>query len=276
MALIQKQIYADLVREKFDGKVKILNLANDLGNLDGMGAGESISFPKWSLIGSPTEMAKGDAISTEELAQTESFAQIKQIGKGVVVYDATNKTSLGNQLTEGATQTAMVMARKLDDDLIAEAKTSPFQATCAGATALTSAEIETALLNYGEDRDIEEFAGIVINSLLIPSFYAMNEFTDATNTTAMAGNGLIRNGLLGYYRGIPVFISDKGTYDSTTSECVTLVIKNGSLGYKMAKELDIELDREAKYKRTNIFADMMYAVKLVKDDGVVVIKSTNV
>ncbi len=276
MALIQKQIYADLVREKFDGKVKILNLSNDLGNLDGMGAGESISFPKWSLIGNPTEMAKGDAISTEELAQTETFASIKQIGKGVVVYDSSNQTSLGNQLTEGATQTAIVMARKLDDDLIAEAKTSAFQATCSSATALTSAEIETAMLNYGEERDVEEFAGIVINSLLIPSFYAMNEFTDATNTTAMAGNGIIRNGLLGFYRGIPVFISDKGTHDGNANECVTLIIKKGSLGYKMAKELDVELEREAKYKRTNIYADMMYAVKLIKDDGVVVIKSTNV
>ncbi|WP_026893787.1 hypothetical protein [Clostridiisalibacter paucivorans] len=275
MALIQRDIYAQLTREKFEGKVKVLNLARPLGDLEGMGQGEKIAFPKWGLIGQPTEMTKGDAISTEEMQQTESYATIKQVGKGVMVYDSSNKTNLGNQLDEGATQTGLVMARKLDDDLIAEAKTTPLQTTCADPKAITNAEIETGMLNYGDERDIEEFAGIVVNSLLIPSFYAMNEFTDAQNTTTMQNNGLIRNGLLGFYRGIPVYISDKGTYDSTAGECITLIIKKGSLGYKMAKNLDIELDREAKYKRTNVFADMMYAVKLVKDDGVVCIKSTN-
>ncbi|NBI06629.1 hypothetical protein [Senegalia massiliensis] len=276
MTLIKKDIYAGLVREKFDGKVKILQLADDMGNLEGMGQGEKITFPKWSLIGDPNEMAKGDQISTEELQQTEQSVLIKQVGKGVRCYDSSNKTSIGNQLEEGASQTSIVMARKLDADLIEVAKTTPFQATCSSPNAITSGEIESALLNYGDERDIDEFSGIVVNSLLIPSFYAMPEFTDAQNTTTVSGNGLIRNGLLGYYRGIPVFVTDKGTYDSTNNECITFVIKKRSLGYKFAKDLDIELEREASYKRTNIYADMMYAVALVKDDGVVVIKSTNV
>lgn len=273
MAFIKATIYADMVREKFDSKVKVLNLATDLGKLENVGNGDTISFPKWSLIGDATEMVKGTPLITEELQSTEQTVKVKQIGKAVRVYDSENLTSLGNQVDEGANQTAMVMARKLDNDLIVNLKNAPFQSPVADGKKITSVEIETSLLNFGDERDIEEFAGIVVNSLLIPSFYAMPEFTDATNTTTVAGNGLITNGLLGFYRGIPVFISDKGTFDDTTQSCVTFIIKKGALGYMMAKDLDIELEREAKLKATDVVADMIYATALVKDDGVVVLKA---
>ena len=272
MAFIKATIYADMVREKFEGKVKVLNLATDLGKLENVGRGDTISFPKWSLIGDASEMTKGTPLETEELQSTEQTVKVKQIGKAVRVYDSENVTSLGNQVDEGATQTATVMARKLDNDLIANLKDAPFQSPVADGKKITSAEIETSLLHFQDERDIDLFSGIVINSLLIPSFYAMPEFTDATNTTTVAGNGLITNGLLGFYRGIPVFISDKGTFDDTTQGCVTFIIKKGALGYMLAKDLDIELEREAKLKATDIVADMIYATALVKDDGVVVLR----
>ena len=272
MAFIKATIYADMVREKFEGKVKVLNLATDLGKLENVGRGDTISFPKWSLIGDASEMTKGTPLATEELQSTEQTVKVKQIGKAVRVYDSENVTSLGNQVDEGATQTATVMARKLDNDLIANLKDAPFQSPVADGKKITSAEIETSLLHFQDERDIDLFSGIVINSLLIPSFYAMPEFTDATNTTTVAGNGLITNGLLGFYRGIPVFISDKGTFDDTTQGCVTFIIKKGALGYMLAKDLDIELEREAKLKATDIVADMIYATALVKDDGVVVLR----
>lgn len=275
MAFIKQTIYADLVREKFEGKVKVLNLASDLGKLENVGRGDTISFPKWSLIGDATEMTKGTPLTTEELAQTEQTVKVKQIGKAVRVYDSENLTSMGNQIDEGANQTAMVMARKIDADLITDMLASPFQATTATAKAITSAEIETALLNFGDDRDIDSFAGIVINSLLIPSFYAMVEFTDATNTTVTAQNGLIRNGLLGFYRGIAVYVSDKGTYDTTLNECISFIVKNGAIGYMFAKNIDVELEREAKLKATDVVTDAIYATALIKSDGVVVLKSTN-
>ena len=276
MAFIKEKIYADMVREKFEGKVKVLNLATDLGKLENVGNGDTISFPKWSLIGDATEMVKGTPLTTEELQSTEQTVKVKQVGKAVRVYDSENLTSLGNQVDEGANQTAMVMARKIDTDLLANAKLAPFQSPVADGKKITSAEIETAMLNFGDERDIDLFSngGIVINSLLIPSFYAMPEFTDANNTTTMAGNGLIRNGLLGFYRGIPVYISDKETFDDVTQTCITLIIKNGALGYMFAKDLDVELEREAKLKATDVVADAIYATALVKEDGVVVMKYT--
>ena len=275
MALIKPEVYASMTKEKFDGKVKILQLASDLGAIPEFAShGETINFPKWSLIGDVTEMTKGVALVPEELAQTQSTATVKQVGKAVRVFDSENLTAIGNQMDEGARQTGMVMARKLDSDLITEMLTSDLKSATAGTTAVTATELDAALQMYGDERDIDEFAGIVVNSLLIPSFMNMNEFVDANNTTVAAINGLVRNGLLGFFRGIPVYVSDKGTYDSTASECVSFIIKKNSIGYKMKKNLDVELEREAKLKATDIVADMMYAVKLIADDGVVIVRKT--
>ena len=40
------------------------------------------------------------------------------------------------------------------------------------------------------------------------------------------------------------------------------------------RDINTEEEREASYKRTTIFSDMIYAVKLLADDGVVVVRKT--
>jgi hypothetical protein len=276
MSFIKPQVYAGMVREKFDSKVKVLQLAKNVGEIDGFrSVGETILFPQWSLAtNKPVELTKGEVITTEELKQTSSTATIKQVAHGFLVYDIENKTALGNQIEEGASQQAQLFARKLDEDLITEAKTSTLVSPTANAKAITETELDTANMLFGDDLDVDTYAGIVVHSYLVPSFYSMESFTSAINTTSTANNGIVRNGLLGYFRGIPVFIANHGTYDDNAGECVSFIIKKNALGYMMKKDLNIELKREPEYKRTGIFTDMIYATKLLSDDGVVVIRKT--
>lgn len=127
---------------------------------------------------------------------------------------------------------------------------------------------------FGDEIDTEEFNGIVINSRLVGSMYAMPEFVNTGLTYTKEGNGIVKNGCIGLWRGIPVYVADHGTYDTTKKECITYIIKNGALGYKMKRDLNIELDRQAKSKATDVVTDMIYATKLLKDDGLVVIRKT--
>lgn len=276
MSFIKPEVYAQLVTEKFKGRVKVMQLAQDLGEIDGFKeVGETIVFPKWKLINLPTEMTKGTALVPEELGQESSTATIKQVGKAIRVYDSENLTALGNQVDQGVSQTSTVFARKLDDDLVAEMKKAPFKSTImAEGNQITDLDLQNAMLNFGDDRDVESFAGIIINSLLINSFYKMPNFVSKDNHLSVEGNGIQHNGLLGYYNGIPVFVSDKSTYDEVKKECITFIIKKGALGYKMKREMNVETDREVLTKSTLIATDMIYAVKLIADDGVVVIKKT--
>ena len=275
MALIKPEVYAPLVREKFEGQIKIAKMAMDLGILTNTTVGETVTFPKWKLGSDAEEVVKGTPIGTESLEQTSTQATIKQVApKGKLIYDIDNITALGNAVNEAATQDGLLIARKLDKDLIAEALTSPLKSATATANTITGAEMLTAFTLYGDERDTSDFAGIVINSLLLPSFIAMPEFTSAEKTYTANGNGIVENGIVGYFLGVPVTMSDKGTYDSVAKECITFIIKKNSLGYMNKRDINTEVERNASLKANTVFSDMIYAVKLVADDGVVIVRKT--
>lgn len=277
MAFIKPEIYADIVMEKIKGKVVVANLAMDLGVLSG-DVGETVSFPYFEYLGDATELTKGEGIEEQELSQKETKATIKQIAaKGVVVYDVENKTALGNQVENGALQQGIAIARKIDSDLIEECKKTTLKFSTAQENVITAYEVNQALCLFGEEQDTDEMGAIVINSMLASSFYAMEEFVDVAktyNSRTGVENGIVKNGVIGYFRGIPVMLSDKGTLDST--ECVSFIIKKGALAkmFKNAKVADVEVERQAKYKRTAIYTDAIYAVKMVNENGVVMMRKT--
>lgn len=275
MALIKPEIYAPLVREKFEGKIRVAKMATNLGYLAGTTQGDTIRFPKYKLIGDATELTKGQAIPSEELDQDYQEVKIKHVAaKGVQIYDIDNVTMMGNAINEGATQQGTTIARKIDSDLINAALTSPLKSATALSNKITAQELLTALELYGDERDIVDFEGIIISELLYSSFIGMDEFVSTGKTYTTDNNGIVREGLIGYFLGIPVVMTSKGTYDSVKQECITLIIKKRALGYMPKKEVNVEPKREAEYKRTTVYTDTMYAVALLADDGVVVVRKT--
>lgn len=276
MAFIKPEIFTDIVTEKIKGKVVVSNLADDLGYLSG-DVGDTVSFPVFEAIGEAKELTKGQGIDEQELSQVDTKAKIKQVAApGVVVYDIENKTALGNQVENGATQQGTAIARKVDADLIEECKKTTLKVATAQANSITAFELNQGFVMFGDEQDTSEMAGIVINSMLSASFYSMEEFVDATKTYNTANNGIVRNGCIGYFRGVPVLLSDKGTLDSSKSECVTFIIKKHALAkmFKSEKVADCEVERQAKYKRTAIYTDSIYAVKMVNTEGVVMLRKT--
>lgn len=275
MAFIKPEVFTDIVTEKIKGKVVVSNLADDLGVLSG-DVGDTVSFPIFEAIGEAKELTKGQGIDEAELSQVDSKAKIKQVAApGVVVYDIENKTALGNQVENGATQQAVAIARKVDADLIEECKKTTLKVATAQANSISAFELNQGFVMFGDEQDTSEMAGIVINSMLSASFYSMDEFVDATKTYNGANNnGIVTNGCIGYYRGVPVLLSDKNTLDS--SECITFIIKKHALAkmFKSEKVADCEVERQAKYKRTAIYTDSIYAVKMVNTEGVVMLRKT--
>lgn len=272
--LIVPEIYAGLVREKFEGKVKVAQLATNLGILKNTNVGETVTFPKFKTIGDATEVVKGTQSAIEELEQTSSQAKIKMIDKIVRVYDIEDITALGNNINEAGKQQAIVFARKLDKDLVAEALTSPLKSATGAGNAIAPSEINAGLQLFGDEQDTEEMAGIVVNSLLASSFYNMQEFISAGRTDTVNGNGIVSKGVIGYFRGIPVYMADHGTYDSTKNECVSFIIKKNALAFMEKRAIDIVEEREEKLHASDIVGSYTYACKLIDDAGVVVLRKT--
>ncbi|WP_129598441.1 hypothetical protein [Anaerophilus nitritogenes] len=271
--LIVPEIYAGIVREKFEGRLKVAQLATNLGILKNTRQGETVVFPRFRRIGDVEEMTKGVALTAENLEQTSSSAKIVQKGKTVRVFDYDDLTAFGNFIEEAAQQQAIVFARDLDKSLINEAMTTPLKEKTAEATKITVTELNNAINLFGDEQDSEDMSGICVHSILIPSLINMPEFIDKSKTYNADANGVMRKGLLGYYRNIPVFVSDV-LFDKLTNEAITLIIKKNALAYMEKREINIELEREAKLKATDVVADYIYATKLVDDSGVVMLKKS--
>lgn len=274
MALIIPEVYSQVTREKFEGKIRVALLASALGDLENTTVGDTIHFPKFRTIGDATTVVKGTPSPIQSLDQDDSTAKIVMKDSIVRVYDIDDMTALGNQIEEASSQQAVVFSRSLDQDLITEASTTSLKTATASATAITAAELDTALANFGDDADVDDMAGIVVNSRIDSSFYSMDEFVDVNKTFTQAGNGIVRNGMIGFFRGIPVFHSNHGTFDSTSSECKSFIIKKNALAYMEKRAIDIKEEREEKLHGSDIVGTYVYAVKMTDDSGIIMLKKT--
>lgn len=276
MSLIQSSVIESIIQEKLKGKGKLVALASDLGNLpNGVQNGESHKIIKFKHIGEPVVLVKGESIVTEELQSSETFETVIHIAKGVHIYDYDKETKINGQGQEdiASEQLATVFVRALEKDLAKKLLLAPLKSKCMDATHISSREIEQAISSaFGDDCDTEDFAGIVINSKLAPSFYEMPEFVDVAKTYQTNGNGIVKNGVIGFYRGIPVIMSDITTLDK--GECVTYVLKVGAFGYKQVKGYNVEVARNASKKRDELYADNMFVTGILDDTKIVLIRAT--
>jgi hypothetical protein len=271
--VIVPDVYANLVREKIAGKVKIAQWAENLGSIVDKEVGETITFPVWSYIGDAQDIAPGTDMTAVEMEQTTSTATIKMIAApGVKVFDYDNMTALGRAIDEGADQQATAVARKLDADLITEANKTAFKKQIAAKNAITEDELLDCLALYGDDRDVNQFHGIACHSNFAKSFYKMDGFVKSDITYVKDGNGIVTNGIIGTYMGLPVVLSDR-LYDAANQEGYLLFIKKGSLGY-MPKEVPfVESERHASNRSTIVYTSQVYATKLTDEAGIVIAKN---
>lgn len=273
--IIVPDVYSQMTTEKVKGKIRISNMAVTLGELSG-NVGDTVKFPMFKALSDAELMTKGSAITTEELSQTSTSKKIMQYGKGVKVYDIDDLTALGQFIDNAQEQQARIFAKALDNEMVKDVDANVIlKKATTQADSILEAELIDAFQLFGDEQDNDEFAGIVVNSKLVPSFYAMDGFVSTSKTYATNGNGKIENGVIGYFRGsIPVVVADTNTYDSTLKECKSYIIKNGALGIMPKRGLNVEESRDASTKSTNVYADMIFACGLIQLDGVAVVRKT--
>ena len=269
--VIVPDVYAQLVRDKIAGKVKVAQFLVNLGDLHGK-VGETLSMPKWSYIGDAKDWAINTPMEVTQMKQTETKATIKAIqAPAVKVADYDNEVELGNALEEASNQQAIGVARKYDTDAIACALTSPLKYQLATKNAVTQDEMISILGLYGDDRDSADFDAIVIHSSFAPSFYKMDMFTSRERTMTKDGNGIAVNGVIGEFLGIPVVLSDR-LYDATNQEGFILVMKKNAISIIPKENPFAEVSRDASLRQSIIYLSQFYAMALTDDTAIVFAK----
>ena len=279
MALIIPEVFADAVNAKLDAALRIGRVAFDATPSvpEAMQYGDTIHFPKLNRVVTASNVTKGTAITPAAIDMTDMSAPVLQVGGAARVYDSEAAQIKGLVMDNMVVQVAEAMATKIDADLVAAMDADiVYKQAAADADAITSDELMAALGCFGDNVDTVNFAGIIINSRLLPSFLKMDAFTSIEKTfnKAEQSNGLIVDGVVGYFIGIPVVLCNNGTYDTDASECKTYIVKRNALGYVFQRDIHIEEERESKLLATDIVASSLYAVKLLDTDGAVVIRKT--
>ena len=267
------EVYAEIVDQKIEGKVIISQAADVLGNLMGQ-PGETINFMSWIYPGDAEDIKVGTPMETTNLKQDNRQATIEMVAQqGIAVNDYDDEVSFGRALEKAADFQATGIARKIDIDVIAEAKKTPLKVKLAADGKVTFDELNSILAMYGDDANAEDFSFIAVHSAYVPSLISMDGFVSAELTHTADGNGVMTNNLLGYFRGIKVVVSDR-LYDDTTQEKFILAIKKNSLAIVPKESVHVETSRDASTRTTNIYTSQYYACALTDDSGVVLAKKT--
>lgn len=277
MAIIVPEVFADAVNSAMGVALRVGRVATDFTEMveEITQYGDTVHFPVIDRISDAEAVTKGVAIIPDTVSMTDADAEIKQVAKSVRIFDkdqAQVKSALKDKMAE---QLGQAMAKAVDKDLVEEMKENAVYQE--NITELTAGAIESAFDVFGDDVDSDSFAGIIINSALRPIITVMDEFTSAEKTNTAIGNGIVRDGVIGLWNNIPVILSNNGTSGKITvgnaekDAKMLFIIKRDSLGYVYQKEAQVEEEREAKLLATDLVASELYAVKLVKTNGVSVL-----
>lgn len=277
--LIIPEVFADAVNAKLGTTLRIgrvaFNATSDVPEI--MQYGDTIHFPKFPRVATASEVTKGTPLSPAEVDMTDTSATVKHVAASIRVYDVDAAQTKARVMNEMVKQVAEAMAEKVDVDLAAAMDADAvYKQVTAAADAITADELMAGLGCFGDDVNTASFAGIIINSRLLPSFLKMDAFTSVEKTfnKAEQANGLIVDGVVGYFIGIPVILCNNGTYDKTAKECKSYIVKRDALGYIFQRNIKVEEERESKLLATDIVASSLYATKLLDADGAVVLRKT--
>ena len=272
--LLQSEVITQLINEQMKGKEKLMGLASDLGSLpNGVNAGDSYTFIKVKHLDEMVDLALGDTIPTEDIQMSKSQEKIEHKGKGVVLYDIEKETTIGGKsmLDLKIADMAELRVRAIEKSLGGKLENAPL-------TYASNAMNEQVLIDglekaFSDNQDADSFAGIVINSALASAFLKMDGFIKTDVSYTADGNGIVRNGQLGVWRGIPVVMSNVCTVSSDGSMYLTFVIKKNSIGYKTINGV-VEVSRNASKKCDEIYDNIMFVSGILDDTGVLVISTT--
>lgn len=276
MSLVIGSVYADAVNSKLGTALKMKDIATDYTDMvsDILVYGNEVHFPTFNRLSDAEEVTKGTALVPEEVGMGDSTAKVKQTGKSVRIFDRDKAQIKGAVVDAMANQTAEVMAKKIDSDLISEMVDNAVYKTALPGE-LTVTAIDSAFDVFGDQVQNSSFSGIVAHGKFRSAIMRMDEFTKIDKSYAVSGNGIVDdNNCIGFWNGtIPVYLSDQ-MWDATNSEPIMAVVKTGAIGYIMQKETTVEEEREAKLLATDLVASNLYAVKLLDTKGVSILKKT--
>ncbi|MEV4030630.1 N4-gp56 family major capsid protein [Streptococcus pneumoniae] len=266
--MVNPEVMADMVSAKLPKLIKFTPLAYVETALQGQ-PGNTLTVPTWEYAGDATEVGEGQAISPDQLTTKKTTMTIKKAAKGYEITDEALLSGLGDPLGQATYQLGLAIANKIDDDLVAVAKTATQHIT---ETPTTLAAIDKALEIFEDEEDAQYVAIINPKDAIKLKTDVAKEWTKGSELGAdmvvsgtfgeVAGVQIVRSKKVDEGKGFIVKVSPSQTQTDDAN-------KYGAFVIMLKRDVAIETDRDILKKTTVITGDEHYGVYLYDPTRVV-------
>jgi N4-gp56 family major capsid protein len=269
--LINPEVMADMVSAKVDKKVRVIPYAKVDTTLQGQ-AGDTISVPKYAYIGEAVDVAEGEDIPVRQMAVTSESYTVKKAAIGGILTDEAVLSGYGNPVGELTNQMALSIGGKCDTDGYEELIKAPTSYNAAGI--ISYDETVKAIDLFEEETNTEK--AVFIHPKQTTQLRLDPKFIDKSaygNQVMVDGEiGMIGNARVvptkkvkvvdGAYLN-PIVKLEEDTETEDASPALTIFLK---------RDTNVETDRIARNRTTEVTGDKMYVVALTNETKVIVAK----
>lgn len=259
-----------MLQENIGKNIQFAPLADIDKTLVGV-PGSTITVHQWNYIGDATDIAEGEAIPVEQLGKTTTKMTIKKAAKGVELTDETKLSGAGDPEGTAMRQLAKSIDQKVDNDVLAAAKTATQSLTTTKGFTVTDLSNAQDIFELESNNDVFVLLchPTVANALRIE---AGKEFLNGSQLGAEA----FINGTYGKIFNTLIVKSKKLAKTEAFMVQMNPDEEDGTKAFKIAlkRETLLEIERYASKKSTGYFADKHYGAYLQNAKKVVKIKIT--
>lgn len=256
--LIVPEVMEDMIREKLPHKLQFAAFCEIDSTLEGV-PGDTITIPKWGLIGAAQDVAELGQIPYEQMTTSKTQATIKKAGKGVILSDEALLAGFGDPIGETVEQMALSIARKVDADAVTALKGAKL-VFGKGATPLGYGLLCDALTKFGEDIDADKVLFVT------PDQYAeLRKDPQFLTLKDVAGMPILMSGVVGMIAGCQVKVTSNPAIVNG-DKIDNLIVLAGALRLLLKRSAKLETARDIDVKGTKFTIDQHFAIG-IKDDS---------
>lgn len=244
--MINPEVLASMVDGELEFAIKFSPLCTIDRTLVGT-AGDTVTLPKYAMIGEAVDVAEGMAIPVEALGTSTEKVTVKKAGKGVRLTDEAVLSGYGDPLGQASKQLAKSIASKVDTDVMTCLNAIGAEMTV--SKALSASVVSEALVKFGEDLEGQKV-------LLISPAQLHTLKQDPTWLSVQElGKEALVDGAIGQIHGCDVVISNRVSTNN-------FIIKPGALAIYLKRETSLETERISSTRSTELTVDKHYTVHL--------------
>ena len=258
--IVQEAMFVANERSIMRGLVKNYSLAPSQG--------KTIQVPIYPLQTAAT-LTEGDDFNNTAVSTDVATFTIGQVGLMTMVTDLAINASASNVVADLGRLFGEAVARKIDQDLMAQFANFTTNVVGSTSTTITPALVMQAITKLKSAAVPSE--GIV--AVLHPSIaYDLKSALTTSGNTVFGGNGqgdianeALRNGFVGTLFGVPVFESSNVPLvaGGAAGDYLGGVFHRDALGFGLMRDISIETQRRARAIGTDVVCSAMYGTGVV-------------